>query len=157
MSTKVEEIVARNFVTGGFKNALALYKDDAKYDEIAYNTNDILELLIILSSFVKKAIHEIETETSSKSTDINHLKTVEEIENENNEKETIKRLDWLLKRIGRAANKMIQKDFSNDENKKLIDAIDTALKNPIDSIGLDIIDQLTEICNDAVMYSMCNK
>lgn len=49
---------------------------------------------------------------------------------------------------------MIQKDFSNEENKKLIDAIDTALKNPIDSIGLDIIDQLTEICNDAVMYSM---
>lgn len=136
MSTKVEEIVARNFVTGGFKDILALYQDNAKHDEhddIAYGTEDVLEILIILSSFTKKTIHEIECEINDSATDKDHLKTVDEIEKEGKAKETIKRLEWML-RINNTGSKMFQKEFPKEENEEIVEKFETALKNPVDII-----------------------
>lgn len=154
MSTKVDEIITRNITDGaiGFKYSLTVYHN-LRFNNNVYTTEDILHLLIFLSVLIKKSIHEIEAESNNDSAiDTDHLKTVSEIENEYSAKETINRLKYMLKRIGRAATNMIQNDFPNEENKKIVDRFDAALENPV-----DIIDQLTELCYDIAMYSICNK
>lgn len=131
MSNEINEIVTKNFVTGGFKNEFEVVKAEAKYNQNTYTTEHILKVIISLSSFTKK--------------------TIEEIELKEDAKDTIDKLNEFLNHLANLASKMIKRDYPKQENRYIIDSIDV-ISNDIRHSNT--IDNFIKVINEAENFGI---
>lgn len=134
MNKEISEIITKNFITSGFGKAFDVIQTEAQNDQIAYTTEDTLEIIISLSSFTKKAIEEIEIKEAAKP--------------------TIDKLNNLLDHLATLASKMIKKDFPKKLTKKFVDAIDYAITDPGSDPEADVIEYLIDAVEEVENYGI---
>ena len=134
MNKEINEIITKNFITGGFSKAFDVIQTEAQNDQIAYTTEDTLEIIIILSSFTKKAIEEIEIKEAAKP--------------------TIDRLNNLLDHLATLASKMIKKDFPKKMTKKFVDAIVYVITDLGSDPEADVIEYLINAVEEVENYGI---
>ena len=134
MNKEISEIITKNFITGGFSKAFDVIQTGAQNYQIAYTTEDTLEIIIILSSFTKKAIEEIEIKEAAKP--------------------TIDRLNNLLDHLATLASKMIKKDFPKKLTKKFVDAIAYVITDFGSDPEADVIEYLINVVEEVENYGI---